>query len=1151
MRSGRLRAAGIRLALALGACLGSEAAAEGPWNVEAIAGGTGWERQFADPAEVAAPGWTLRAWVRPSALPEGRAHVAGVGGPTGAAYHLCIDGRAPALCTDSGVLARGRRALEPGRWHAMAAVIGEGRAALYVDGRLVSSAALPGPVEPLEPRLSVALAGAGQGRYAGRVAGLVFEPRVLQPEALAAAFGAAPDDGLARYEPASPSWPTQTRQQIGQATPQPPATLPRSRAPAGKPRPVVPAERQGLRAAGEGVWILDDWSLAAARDLGAGGSGAVLSRDPINARGWLPATVPGTVLTTLVDRGVYPDPDHGLDNIGIPEALNRQDWWYRSAFEVPAELEGRHLRLRFNGINYAGEVWLNGERIGDTRGAFIRGEFDVTAHLRPGQRNVVAVRVSPPPHPGLPHEQSLSAGVGENGGMLVLDGPTFVASEGWDWIPAVRDRNTGLWQDVRLLATGPAWIGDAWVSSTVEAGHAAADLAVEVPLHNDGGTPVQAELELELAEVRLQTTVAIPPGGTRLRLDPARYPQLRIRQPRLWWPNGYGEPALHTLHLRLRAGDAPPHERSLRFGIREVSYELSLLDGDGNLRRVEYRPARAPGQRVVDVRHEAIRKVPGGWAQSLLPGALESPAVAPLEDARLSPHLVLRVNGVRIAVKGGNWGMDDWRKRSSRQRLEPYFRLQRDAHMNVVRNWVGQSTQESLYELADEYGMLVFNDFWASTQDYNQQPEDEALFLRNAADVIRRYRHHPSIVLWFGRNEGVPQPLLNQGLDELVHSLDGSRLYMGSSNEVNLAGSGPYDYREPEAYFTSLARGFSVEVGTPSFATLEALEAMLPEADRWPISDAWAYHDWHQSGNGDTGSFMRALERKLGPARDLADFERKAQLLNYETHRAIFEGFNAHLWTANSGRLLWMSHPAWPSLMWQIYSHDYDTHAAYYGARKAAEPLHVQMNLPDRGLAVVNASREDHRGLRVQVQAWALDGRPLGQGEAIVDAPAGQVVPASTALDLAALLWREQVAIIVLQLLGSDGGLLTDNVYWSAATADELRRLDGMPQVALQVEAKRGDGQLTLQVRNPSSTPVLGAKLTLVDAGGARILPAYYSDNYLNLAPGQARGIRIELPADAPLDGASVRVRGWNVAAGQVPVPASAHTSTAIQGDRP
>ena len=115
------------------------------------------------------------------------------------------------------------------------------------------------------------------------------------------------------------------------------------------------------------------------------------------------------------------------------------------------------------------------------------------------------------------------------------------------------------------------------------------------------------------------------------------------------------------------------------------------------------------------------------------------------------------------------------------------------------------------------------------------EPQDPALFLANARDVICRFRNHPSIAVWFGRNEGVPQPIINEGLADLVATLDGTRHYTGSSNSVNLQGSGPYNYRPPEQYFTELARGFSVEVGTPSLATLESLRAMIPAAD--PLAD--------------------------------------------------------------------------------------------------------------------------------------------------------------------------------------------------------------------------------------------------------------------------------------------------------------------------
>ena len=119
---------------------------------------------------------------------------------------------------------------------------------------------------------------------------------------------------------------------------------------------------------------------------------------------------------------------------------------------------------------------------------------------------------------------------------------------------------------------------------------------------------------------------------------------------------------------------------------------------------------------------------------------------------------------------------------------------------------------------------------------------------------------------------------------------------------------------------------------------------------------------------------MQELATEFGEPVDLADFERKAQMLNYVDHRAIFEGFNAHLWAPNSGRLLWMTQPAWPSTMWQIFSSDYDTQASFYGVKEAAEPVHVQMNLPDLHAAIVNNTERAIVGATLQVHAVRGDG---------------------------------------------------------------------------------------------------------------------------------------------------------------------------------
>ena len=472
--------------------------------------------------------------------------------------------------------------------------------------------------------------------------------------------------------------------------------------------------------------------------------------------------------------------------------------------------------------------------------------------------------------------------------------------KGWDWIPAIRDRNSGIWQSVELAATGVLRVLDPQVITRLPLPRTdSADIIIRVPIENRGATAVHAGIDASFEGVRVHKDAVLDPGVTEVSLDPAEFIQLRVAHPRLWWPNGYGAPALYSLTLGVAADGAPSDARVIRFGIREITYELSLFDHNGKLRRVDVDPTAGSErhERLIDVRHEAIKRTANGWAESLTLAGETSPAVRDIDSTSLTPYLAIRVNGVPIAARGGSWGTDDLLKRIARERLEPYFKLHQAAHLNIIRNWLGQNTEEVFYDLADEYGLLVLNDFWASTQDFQVEIQDPQLFLDNARDVIRRYRNHPSIALWFARNEGVPQPVLNEGLADLVAQFDGTRYYTGSSNRVNLQDSGPYNYRPPEGYFTQLAQGFSVEVGSPSLSSIDALRASIPEADRWPLGDSYAYHDWHFGGNGDTASFMRTLQTSFGAATDLADFERKAQLMNYVSYRAIFEGFQAHLWT--------------------------------------------------------------------------------------------------------------------------------------------------------------------------------------------------------------------------------------------------------------
>jgi len=181
-------------------------------------------------------------------------------------------------------------------------------------------------------------------------------------------------------------------------------------------------------------------------------SGDEVASPTFDTKGWYTATVPGTVLTTLVNNHVYPEPLYGENNRPevIPESLARTSYWYRTLIDVPKSYKNHHVWLNFDGINYSASVWVNSVQVGAIRGAFIRGIFDITTNVKPGKTAVLAVLVTPQPTPGVPHEHTLRDGLGKNGGVTALDGPTFLSTIGWDWIPAIRDRDTGIWQRVFL-----------------------------------------------------------------------------------------------------------------------------------------------------------------------------------------------------------------------------------------------------------------------------------------------------------------------------------------------------------------------------------------------------------------------------------------------------------------------------------------------------------------------------------------------------------------------------------------------------------------------------------------------------------------------------------------------------------------------------
>ncbi len=728
-----------------------------------------------------------------------------------------------------------------------------------------------------------------------------------------------------------------------------------------------------------------------------------VSQPAFQTADWHPATVPGTVLTSLVNDKAYPEPLYGENNRPdqIPESLCRTSYWYRTVFTIPAAAAGRSLWLNFDGINYSADVWVNGANAGSMKGAFARGVFDITPFVKPGAAAALAVLVHPQPHPGTPIEHTIDNGLGKNGGITAVDGPTFLCTLGWDWIPGIRDRDTGIWQKVFLSSTGPVRIDEPYITSDLPLPRTdTADITVQVTLKNGSDQPQRGMFKGTIGEdssspdyAAFQQPVEIPPRSSKIvALNPSTTPALRLKNPRLWWPNGYGPQNLHPVQLSFDTAEGVSDSTTLKIGIRKIAY-----------------------------------------------------------IAKGSDNLSVSVNGVRVICKGGDWGLDEALKRIPRERLEAQIRYHQQANYTIIRNWVGQSTGEDFYELCDQYGIMLWDEFFQPNPSDGPNPTDLDTYLANAREKIVRFRNHPAIAIWCGRNEGRPPPAINDALQKLMTALDPGRLYQPSSTDGHgVHSGGPYFWREPTAFYRVDAP-FKTEIGSVSVPTMEAVQAMMPEKDWETIDNDWVEHDLGKGAqSGDM--FPGELSRRYGKTANLADFVRKAQLANYEAFRAMYEGRFVKLFSPVTGVITWMSNPAQPSFVWQLYSWDLEPNSSLFATRKACEPLHVMLNESDGHLQVINNQPAPFDGA-ASVTIYNPNGTIASQQDLKVHAEGSAATDGGLVEQPAA---AAHLRFVKLQLRDAAGGAVSDNFYWRAGTGpqENLQALQSLPVVKLEAFGK-------------------------------------------------------------------------------------------------
>ncbi len=827
--------------------------------------------------------------------------------------------------------------------------------------------------------------------------------------------------------------------------------------------PQAPIAKDGRMYLSGGAWRLQRSSLVDA-------SGFTISEPAFNDTGWMIATVPGTILTSYFNDGAIPDPNFGDNQVLISDSYFYSDFWYRDVFNPPASYQGERTYLNFNGINWKAEVYLNGHDLGRIEGSFIRGRFDVTDILKPGEPNVLAVLIIKNAHPGFTTEQTRYT-TDANGGQLGEDSPTFEASVGWDWIPTIRGRNTGIWNSVFLSKSGPVTIKNPYVSTTLPLPDTtSANINIQFTLHNHADNVVAGTVQGKFGGVRFQRQVTLNPFETRMiDFGPSMDPQLSIHDPKLWWPNGYGKQNLYKVHLEFVYNGKLSDSKSFKTGIRQMSYS----EKGGALR--------------------------------------------------------IWVNGRRLIPRGGNWGFSESMLRYRQREYDIAIRYHKHMNFTMIRNWAGQTANMAFYKACDKYGIMVWQDFWLANPVDGPNPSDPGMFIRNARDYIERIRNYPCMALFVGRNEGDPPPVIDSALVKMIGELDPGVKYIPNSASGPVSGHGPYSLMPTKYYFEYRAtRRLHSEMGLPAIVSLSSLKRMMPADSLWPQTSLWGVHDFTLEGAQHGASFNRYIEENFGHVDSLKKWLWLADLTEYNAYRAMFEAQSKN----RMGLIIWMSHPSWPSLTWQTYDYYFDPTAAYFGCKEACQPLHIQLNAYTDSIEVVNYSVPDGSDLAARMKVMNMNGKViLDEREYDINCPEDSTV---SLFPMVRPQSADSVYLVRLELSRGDD-IISGNSYWQDRKRGDMRLLTELPKIHLSAQTRmKRDGNLwylTTTVSNNTKYAAPIVKLKVVGSkDGKRILPVNYSGNFIKLLPGEKRTIRMELNnADTRGEKPAVVIEGLNV----------------------
>lgn len=802
--------------------------------------------------------------------------------------------------------------------------------------------------------------------------------------------------------------------------------------------------------------------------------GAALTTTVPDLSRWMDATVPGTVLTTLLNNKLVPDPYYGLNNESIPDiseaGRDYYTYWFYTQFSTLGMTDEKQVWLNFRGINYLADIYLNGNLLTTKKheGMFLRGRYNITRYLNKEGNNLLAILVEPPLNPGKPNG-------GQGGDGMIGKDVTMQFTTGWDWIQPVRDRNTGIWDKVYVEITGSVDLSNTFARARVPGVRLPGELQnpafvsfiVEVnnptPYVQEGTVTVSFAAQFKKRKVTLE-----PNSTTTVVFDEIKQPN-----PKLWWPNGIGTQSLYAAAVSFEDTKGSISDREdITFGFREFGSYFDTTTGSR----------------------------------------------------------VFTVNGQKVFLKGANWIASDALLRLSNERYNAEVKMHADMNINIIRVWGGSITERpEFYEACDKNGIMVWQDLWitgdcngrwndatkADSQEIRRKyPENHDLFVASVTDQVKMLRNHASLVIWCGGNEFPPESGLNDRVQKVIAENDGTRYYLDEStsadlvtNTIGKTADGPYSVQEPIWFFTQKWYPFNPEIGSVGLPNIDNMKLIMDEKDIvMPSGDSvnkvWKYHKYLGYGN---------LIDRFGKVSDVNDFFMKAQIIGYDQYRAIQEGHNNHMWEWYTGMMIWKSQNPWTALRGQFYDWFLDPNATYFGYRHGAASVHGQFNPADSTIWFINSTPKTKTGLRL---------------EASLTDPWGKILwtrTEETELEPNALLkkWKvdlskatEAVSFLRIKTVYTTTGVpIDDNTYWITSDREDYSPLFKLPAANVNaVVLKTIKNKFLVEFSNSGSTVAFFVRVKVMRSSDSMVVsPVFMEDNYFTLLPGEKKILTLDI----------------------------------------